>query len=163
MDLLPIDLVAKNFLSYFTSPTVIASTAVGILSTIIGYQLKPSLMNHIYLYTTILLLFFTTTFIAYYGFNVFQVSRRLLPGIPVLPPDSLFGFSAPFIPKGNGHRVMLDYAEKYGIEPGLSQFKFLGSHFVNVYDSRNAKRVLRDVTGKGFFHREKQSSGFFRR
>ena len=78
--------------------------------------------------------------------------HRLVKGVPVVPRNSILGFTTPFLSTvlGDGHWSMLSLAEKYG---KLFQCYFLGQHLVVVNDKTMAKDVLKSVHGKGFpFH-----------
>ncbi len=85
--------------------------------------------------------------------------RRLIPGVPTLCNDSIFGFTkALFNTNGyDGHRIMLDYAEKYG---KLFQFRLLNQHVVVVNDKFMVKEALKNVHGKGFFHVSRELQTF---
>ena len=75
-----------------------------------------------------------------------------IPDIPAIPNNSIFGYSKYLNGEGKSHLVMLEHAEKYGKNPGCCQFEFMGKRYVVVFDSQMAKRVLRDVHGKGSIH-----------
>ena len=84
-------------------------------------------------------------------FSSFYFNRVYVKGIPVVASDSVLGFSKALLVNstGDGHRVMLKLAERHG---KLFQFHLLGQHVVAVNDKHMAKEVLKNVTGKGFFH-----------
>ena len=53
---------------------------------------------------------------------------------------------------GSSHTVMLEFAERYASDPGCCQFNFMGRRYCCVFDSKQAKSVLKDVHGKGSIH-----------
>lgn len=78
-----------------------------------------------------------------------SLPRPEISGIPQVASDSVLGYSAIFN-KPNLHEILLNNTEIYG---GIYQYVYLGYRVVVVTDMLIAKNVLRDVTGKGFFHR----------
>jgi len=47
---------------------------------------------------------------------------------------------------------MLQHAERYASSPGCCQFHFMGKRYCCIFDSKQAKSVLKDVHGKGPIH-----------
>ena len=72
-------------------------------------------------------------------------NNRILPGIPVVPPNSwLLGFT-------NWGRtdILFPFLEKFG---PVAQYMSHGHHVVVLADPILAKKALKDIHGKGFFH-----------
>ena len=79
-------------------------------------------------------------------------SDRRINGVPVVPRNSIFGFTTPFMSNaaGDSHRRMLALTEQYG---KIFQFSFLGQHVVAINDKTMAKQALKSANGKGYpFH-----------
>jgi cytochrome P450 len=74
---------------------------------------------------------------------------KYIPGIPILKPNSVLGFTLI-----SNQYVMKEYVEKYG---SLLQFQLFGKHVILINDKVLAKKALRDVKGKGYFHNPKPS------
>jgi cytochrome P450 len=75
-----------------------------------------------------------------------------IKGIPVVYPDSIFGFTTALIPQDNGtnHMKMINIARKYG---KLAQFRMFGESVVVINDGYMAKNALKEIHGKGKLHR----------
>ncbi len=74
-----------------------------------------------------------------------------LPGIPIMKANTILGFSVEKMRNGrhDSHIQMLELAEEKG---KMFQYYWLGYHFVMINDKTIAKHVMKEVTGKGFFH-----------
>ena len=70
---------------------------------------------------------------------------QLIPGIPVVPANSRWlGFT-----QWGETSILFPFLEKYG---PIAQFVSYGHHVVVLSDPALAKKAMRDITGKGFFH-----------
>ena len=82
-----------------------------------------------------------------------KYTTKRIREIPCIENDSIFGYSAYRLGDGGqSHLRMLEQAEKYASTYGCCQFEFMGNRYVSVFDSCQAKDVLRDIQGKGRLH-----------
>ena len=80
-------------------------------------------------------------------FHYFNMTREKIPGIPVVPPSSILGFSKALLSiNGDAHESLMEMTEKYG---AICQFYLLGETVVAINDPKMAKEAFKHAQGKG--------------
>jgi hypothetical protein len=69
----------------------------------------------------------------------------MIPHIPIIPKNSIFGYTKFIFHNGNCHQEYLNVAKEFG---PISQYNLFGIHGVLIHDKVLAREVLKAVKTK---------------